>query len=350
MIKNLCLFVMFVFCSCVSSHAYAEIQYEISDIGTLQTHSSQAIALNNQGQILGWYNIDGSMGGKHFFLRDEDGGFHEIPHRIATGRLEINWRFLTDEGKLYGTFEEKDKFPTLFMWDHDNGVANLGILPGKEISAINNAGQVLIKGVEENVSGKKIVRPVIWQNGTITRLSGLRGDLGIESETSYGFDMNNKGEVVGQSIAYLVYKNEVYKQMHATKWVDGHAIDLHKTVPKSSASCAIAMNDKGDILIKGETLHLFIHEENTISSRYIPEWFQKINNTYMSGGNSDVIMDKNNRMIASIGMINPKLIEDFDSIWMKVTRIISANESGATIAEGQTIFGEKHAMLIIPFD
>jgi hypothetical protein len=136
--------------------------------------------------------------------------------------------------------------------------------------------------------------------------------------------------------------------MHATKWVDGHAIDLHRTVPKSSASCAIAMNDNGDILIKGETGHLFIHEENTIS-RYIPEWFQKINNTYMSG-QGDVIMDKNTRMIASIGMINSKLIEDFDSIWMKVTRIISANESGATIAEGQTIFGEKHAMLIIPFD
>lgn len=349
MIKKLYLLVLFVFCSCVSSYAYAQVQYEINDIGTLQTHSSQAIALNNQGQILGWYNVDGSSEGKHFFLRNNDGEFHEILHRIPTERLEINWRFLTDEGTVYGILEEKNRFPTLFMWDRLNGVVNLGVLPGKEISAINNSGQVLIKGVEENVCGKTIVRPVIWQNGTMTRLSGLRGDLGIESETSYGFDINNKGEVVGQSLAYLVYKNEVYKQMHATKWVDGHAFDLHKTVPKSSASCALAMNDNGDILIKGETLHLFIHERNTIISNYLPEWFNKINNKYMYG-NYDVIMNKNIRMIASIGMINPQLIEDFNSIWMNVTKIISANENGEIIAEGRTIFGEKHAMLIIPLD
>jgi hypothetical protein len=48
----------------------AEMAYEIQDIGTLQTRASQAIAINNQGQILGWYNIDGTANRQHFFVRD----------------------------------------------------------------------------------------------------------------------------------------------------------------------------------------------------------------------------------------------------------------------------------------
>ena len=34
-----------------------------------------------QLQILGWYNIDGSANGKHIFVRDRDGTFHELPLR-----------------------------------------------------------------------------------------------------------------------------------------------------------------------------------------------------------------------------------------------------------------------------
>jgi hypothetical protein len=123
----------------------------------------------------------------------------------------------------------------LYVWDQKNGVIKLGNLPGKEISAINDAGQVLIKSIEENENGKLIRRPIIWHNGTITKLNGLEGDLGIESEESYGFDMNNKGEVVGQSLVSLSYKNEIYKQIHAAMWdSNGEKIDLHKRIPKSN--------------------------------------------------------------------------------------------------------------------
>lgn len=126
----------------------------------------------------------------------------------------------------------------------------LGNLPGKEISAINNKGQVLIKSIVEQENGKTIRRPVIWHNGKITKLNGVEGNAGIPSEESYGLDMNNKGEVVGQSRAYLIFKNRIYEQLHAVKWTNGQVVDLHNKVPKSTSSNAIALNDAGDMLVK----------------------------------------------------------------------------------------------------
>src|ERR1700733_14032271 len=259
----------------ISGFLSAEIEYEVHDIGTLQTHSSQAIALNNQGQILGWYNINGSKEGKHFFVRDKDGTFNEITEDFAMiyenipqhlHSVRVDWRYLTDAGKVYGTFTLPNTNPVLFMWDHPNGIVKLGRLPGKEVSAINNAGQVLIKTVEENENVKIVRRPVIWQNGQVTKLRGLGGNLGIESEESYGFDINNNGEVVGQSLVSLSYKNEIYKQVHATKWVNGQAIDLHNNVPKSNKTQAIAINDLGEVLIYvGET------------KEYLPKYLLKSN-------------------------------------------------------------------------
>lgn len=100
MFKKICSFI-FSFIA-ISSFLAAEIDYDIQDIGTLQTHSSHAIAINNKGQILGWYNIDGSAQEKHFFVRDKDGEFHEIPSKTLDAGLAIDWQYLTDAEKAYG--------------------------------------------------------------------------------------------------------------------------------------------------------------------------------------------------------------------------------------------------------
>src|ERR1700722_5757255 len=194
----------------------ADMTYEIQDIGTLQTRSSRAIAINNVGQILGEYNIDRTANGRHVFLRDRDGSFHEIvenpsivyedvPEKFHS--IRIDWRYLTDDGIAYGVFtypdnatELKNANPILFMWDRQNGIFKLCQLPGKGIVKINNFGQVLLQTVfiyDKNGTPSK--HPAIWENGKLTILYGLEGDLGIPSEESQVFDMNNKGEVVGQS-------------------------------------------------------------------------------------------------------------------------------------------------------
>lgn len=335
----------------------AEIKYEIQDIGTLQTRSSKAISINNQGQILGWYNIDGTEKGKHYFVRDKDGSFHEIvedqsivyedvPQQFRT--MRVDWRFLTDDGRVYGTFNMNPDFPVLFMWDLNTGLVKLGKLPGK-VSTINNTGKVLIKSVANYDSGKEVRYPVIWDHGKITKLKGLEGNVGIESDESYGFDMNNKDEVVGQSLVYISYKNDLYRQVHATKWVNGKAIDLHAKLPKAISSCAYAINDCGEVCLNanrflnenGELVFYYngINNVKTTSKNYIYD--------LDTGGNCGMFDKKGNKVIDNSAIANI-MFYDTNSIWLNVIGIVGANDNAELIVQGKTIYGEEHAMFLTP--
>lgn len=360
MFKKICSLTVLSF-ALVSSVVFSEIEYEINDIGTLQTRSSYAIALNNQGQILGWYNIEKTSPVKQFFVRNKDGVFYELPGKEPSSGLIINWQYLTDEGKAYGTFDVNASTKSICMWDQKNGFIKLGNLPGKEVCAVNNAGQVLIKCVSESLDGKSICRPVIWQNGHITKLKGLGGDLGIESEESYGFAMNNKGEVVGQSLVSLVYKNEIYKQVHAVKWTNGQAIDLHNRVPKSIKTHAFAINDLGEVLIYvGEKKEYFpkylVSDQKVTAFSYDLNKLNNAGNVYNSDydygvpvkGTGFIIKDRNGKDLCSDGSVKNKIENNPNSIWITVSKIIQVNDNGEFIAQGETIYGEQHVMLLNP--
>lgn len=331
----------------ISAFLSAGVDYEIKDIGILQTHSSEAIDINNKGQILGWYNIKGANDGKQFFVQNKNGEFFELPKNTPENR-PITWKYLTD--KAYGTFDVNGATICLCAWDEKNGFVKLGNLPGKEISAINDVGQVLVKSITETREGKTFVFPVIWQNGSITKLRGLEGDLGIEGEEAYGFDMNNKGDVVGQSTVYMSYKNDIYRQIHATKWANGKAIDLYKKVPKSAQSTAKLINDLGDIyiIIGNNNSDGQVLQNDEIK---LKNWsgFTKLNNNNYLYYNA-LIYDRNsidNRIFVTEDF-NNNLSKDYSSIWLKILKIINVNENGEAIALGETVYGEKHAMRLVP--
>lgn len=334
-------------------------KYDIQDIGTLQTVSSMAIDLNDNGQILGWYNIDGSNEGKRFFVTDKDGSFYEIERYNG---WTIEWKYLTNSGKAYGTYSGQGSFGALLSWTPQTGVSNLGNLPGKEISAINDAGQVLIKSVDGNDSqGKSIKYPIIWCNGKVTKLNGLDGDLGTASGESYGFAMNSNGEVVGQSLVDLVYKNKVYKKVHATKWVNGQAIDIHNTIPKTSQSCAIAINDMGDFFIHDvDENNKFLVRNDGLTIQHSYDLNMLSNSGHVYNYNYDyglpvppknigfIVKDRDGKEACVDSFIQNQIKKDLDSIWTKVIKIIRVNSSGKILAQGETIYGEQHAMILNP--
>lgn len=333
----------FLFVMLFSAFLSAEIEYEIQDIGTLQTHSSQAIAINNNSQILGWYNIDGTAQGKHFFVRDCDGTFHELPEKIPGTGMMINWQYLTDEGKAYGLFDVNAATIALCMWDNHNGVVKLGVLPGKEVVAINNAGQVLIKSVAETENGKTIRRPIIWFNGQITKLKGLEGNVGIESEESYGLDMNNHGDVVGQSVAYLSYKNNIYKQARAVKWVKGKASDLHTSVAKAESTIATGINDLGDVIIGGQLLRT---DGKVINGFYVGSKKTETNFFLVKHFADCGFVNRDGKFT---NLCDIKTFSDHDCIWMNA-KGVGMNDKGEVIAHGKTVWGENHALLLTPIN
>ncbi len=328
----------------ISTFLSAEIEYDIQDIGTLQTHSSQAIALNNQGEILGWYYIDGSRVEKKFFVCDRDRNFHGVPTKENGVRCDIDWKYLTDDGKVYGTVNNNTDFAVLYMWDQHNGVVSLGNIPGKEIVKINNVGQVLISSIAENENGRFVRRPVIWENGKITKLNGLEGNACIESDYAYGYDMNNKGEVVGYSRMFVNHKNNIHAQQRATKWVNGNPIDLNKTVHTGISTVAIAINDLGEVLFNegyfinkdGQDRKFQAHMH--INTNYIYSLNSSLTNVYKTSG----------ELVTNIYAINRKIMSCIDSIWVSVYSLGIVNDNGEIIAQGTTIYGEQHAMLLTP--
>jgi hypothetical protein len=197
--------------------------------------------------------------------------------------------------------------------------------------------------VTTNNEGKQRRNPVIWENGKITKLRGLEGDLGIESEESYGYDMNNNGDVVGQSVVYLSYKNDLYKQVHATMWIDGQPIDLHNKMTKNLETIATAITDHREVLIEG----MILYRDGSLLNVGYGAYCSKMTSKYICYRNYGVF-DVLDRCMVHTGNISYQISNKINSIWMQCIEICSINDKGEVIAQGKTIYGEKHAMLLTP--
>ncbi len=77
------------------------------------------------------------------------------------------------------------------------------------------------------------------------------------------------------------------------------------------------------------------------------------NNGYFVSGNVKKYIFKNGvhvggSTVLSVTGANNTLKKDYDSPWLSVVRFIHVNDSGEVVAEGKTIYGEKHAMFLTP--
>lgn len=340
-ICNLTVFVLMV----VSTSAFAEAAYSVHDIGTLQTRESTAIAINNRNQILGWYNVDGSNEGKHFFVRYMNVA-HELQGKDTKTGLPIQWEYLTNLGMVYGYVDVSASVRDLYMWNESNGVVCLGSLPGKEIVSINDMGQVLIKAVATSKDGKSVRHPAIWHHGKVTVLPALSGNLGIEAEEAYGLSMNNVGVVVGESLVWVNYKNKLYSQKHAVKWVLGKLSDLQSVInEKSLNSRASLVNDRCEVYITAVHPYLLDLRNKAIA---MPDEdpLTKINNNYLY--NQTSVFKTNGTLHMKLETMNEKLSRDFDTIFLKIDQIVGVNDKGNIVAQSTTIYGEKHIVLLTP--
>lgn len=96
----------------------------------------------------------------------------------------------------------------------------------RQPSRINSRGQIV---GTSSLSGS--ARACIWYRGTIT-------DLGAFSGRSYGYGINNAGEVVG-------YREMPNDQFHAFLWSQGQLVDIAPSIHYSQGN---AINDHGQIV------------------------------------------------------------------------------------------------------
>ena len=120
--------------------------------------------------------------------------------------------------------------------------------------AINNRG--IVAG-QATLSDNKTWHPVLWEDGIVSDLGVLPGDLvGIAA------GINNRGEVVGASVSA---PGPATGNPRAYVWQNGVMTDLNSLVPARSPLyllTAIAINDSGEIVGFGATddgdLHGFL--------------------------------------------------------------------------------------------
>jgi probable HAF family extracellular repeat protein len=174
---------------------------------------------------------------------------------------------INDRGQIAGFSKVSRGTNHLFLWDHENGIQDLG--PGS-IAYINNAGQIASSMQDPNGHRRAFFRD---PNGTRRILPTLGG------EKSTAFGINNHGQVVGAS-------ETASGICHAFAWDNVNGIrDL--TPSSSVQTSAQSINDIGKVIVsaKGGLRLVNINEGMTSNSPSIPlKGLSKINNNgYVTG-------------------------------------------------------------------
>jgi probable HAF family extracellular repeat protein len=232
--------------SVLSICAIAQQKYTITDIGVLNNdNESSGFWINNAGEVVGCsdtesiygYPCTGLVAGQHAFLWTKQDGMRDLgtlPGATVSGAIGIN-----QSGTVVGYSNVKGQITTNFVaveWSRTGAITNLGTLSGGASSSafeINATGE--IAGDSYVASGA--VDATSWTDNKIKNLGALSGAI-----FTAGLDINNGGDVVGESV--LSYGPPFIS--HAFFW-NGSMKDLG-TLPGGITSIANAINVNGAIV------------------------------------------------------------------------------------------------------
>ena len=209
----------------------SQLQFELTDLGTLGGNSSKVSSLNNHGQVVGQSVT--STGEESAFIW-ENGKMTAI---AAKNAADIN-----DGGEVVGTVADgRDMLgrsqSTAFRWNQVNGVdasilpyLNEGLSPKKLsgfATAINNRGDIAMVG--SGIATYAIIKSTDGKNVDLGHFGGM---------ISLAYDINDKGEVVGMS---KVGRTTV----HAFIYRNSSLVDLGSLGAESGA---MGVNNKSEVV------------------------------------------------------------------------------------------------------
>jgi len=195
-------------------------RFRIIDLGTLGGANSQALAVNNHGQVVGTSDVRPGSEDSHAFLwadgRMRDLGTFGGPISAA---LDIN-----DHGQVVGAADTASFVGHAFLWAHGR-MRDLGTLGGTFSVATGINDQGVVSGYSATPSGA--THAFLWRDGHMN-------DLGL-GDSSTANDLNNHGQIVGGYPSPL-------GGFHAYRWQHGAATPIDT---QSNYSEAFAINARG---------------------------------------------------------------------------------------------------------
>jgi probable HAF family extracellular repeat protein len=230
----------------VPSHAFVwDSSHGMQDLNTLSgldsqiPLASQAVAINNSGQVAGnlqtiTYQISGSTaypvpGPTLAFVWDSSHGMQDLGTLGGTSSQALA---INDSGQVVGEAQTASGDYHAFEWDNSHGMQDLGTLGGTQsgAGAINASGQVV--GFTKNASGS--VHAFVWDSS-----HGMQ-DLGtLGGNYSGAKAINDSGQVVGSS-------STASGSTHAFVWDSSHGMQDLGTLGGFLIG-ASAINDSGQV-------------------------------------------------------------------------------------------------------
>lgn len=216
---------------------------EMIDLGTLGGVRSDAIKINNSGQVVGFARI--SSGASYPFVwadannngQSDPGEMIKIEPAGSSGGEAYG---INDSGQVVGQFISSDGYYHLFRYE-SGIITDLGTSPfGGDVifgNGINKSGQIAGDG---NYPDFNTYQAFLYQNGTFTPLGTLGGP------SSGVLDLNDKGEVVGGSDTSSGVE-------HAFLYSNG-MIDLNSVLPVGSGwelTLSFDVNNQSQIVGRG---------------------------------------------------------------------------------------------------
>ena len=300
-----------------AGNAFGDVQYAITDLGTLGRTYSQANAINNSGQVVGLATTSTSDG---FVLLSGDGFVHAFLYS-GNGPMQDLGTFggpssrataINDNGQVVGyatisfqgPIDNPDPFPKhAFLYSGSGPMQDLGTLGGSngEASGINDSGQVVGYAITSN---NYLHAFRTSPNSPINPATDDLGTLGGDRSEAYG--INNSGQVVGRA---------------RTSDGTSHAFLYSGSGP---------MQDLGTL---GGTLS---------SASAINSSGQVVGYNYLSGGNYRVFLSNSSGPMQDLNnLITPS------SGWT-LEKANAINDKGQIVGSGTNPAGENHAFLVSP--
>src|SRR5579871_492563 len=231
----------------VTQHGFLwDSVHGMQDLGTAGSGDSGFEAINDAGQICGYY----LPGSGHAILHSGSGPLSSsddlgvLPGGTYSYALGLN-----NAGQLVGEGNTASGEEHAILWDGFNGMHDLGTLPGGTFAwanDINDSGDVA--GLSNTVLGP--YHAFVYSGGVMTDLGTLPG---YPHSMAFGIDPSGS-QVVGMATLYGFPLYPWEDPMHAVLWRDGLIYDLNSLIAPGSgwmAELAIRINAHGQITGSG---------------------------------------------------------------------------------------------------
>lgn len=363
----------------------ADARWVITDLGTLGGNASEAVAINDRGQVIGM--ADTTDDHWHPFLW-QNGKMRDL----GTLGTEGTWVYdINDRGQVIGDGHTRGGDEHAFLWEAGQ-MRDLGTLGGVEkshASDINNRGQTV--GEADTNKSDRYADPYahafLWQSGKMQDL-GPRG-----SPESEAVAINDRGQVVGWSATKtrgtypFLWQEGVMRVMsargeataindrgqivgyslvsgHAFVWQGGKALDLGTL--GGNSSWPIAINERGQVTgdsrigrddADGQPIeHAFLWQKGKIRDLGtlggVESKASAVNEQGHVVGSAAIkawYWDDEDRMWISHAFLwQSGKMTDLGTLGGRASMALAINERGQIVGWSETKTGDTHAVLWTP--